>query len=90
MGVYAPSADDREGYLSELVSTNAFTTRGLYLTSAIGRMRARSTKRGEALAELVGSTAAMGPGDDIVDVGLGFAAQDAFWMEHFAPRRITD
>ena len=31
----------------------------------------------------------MGPGDDVVDVGFGFAAQDVFWMERFAPRRIT-
>jgi ubiquinone/menaquinone biosynthesis C-methylase UbiE len=31
----------------------------------------------------------MGPADDVVDVGFGFADQDLLWMERFAPRRIT-
>jgi ubiquinone/menaquinone biosynthesis C-methylase UbiE len=73
----------------ELVSTNAFTTRGLYLNLGYWKNARTIDEACEALAELVGSTAAMGPGDDIVDVGFGFAAQDVFWMEHFAPRRIT-
>ena len=73
----------------ELVSTNAFTTRGLYLNLGYWENARTIDEACEALAELVGSTAAMGPGDDIVDVGFGFAAQDIFWMERFAPRRIT-
>jgi hypothetical protein len=73
----------------ELVSTNAFTTRGLYLNLGYWKNARTIDEACQALAELVGSTAAMGPGDDIVDVGFGFAAQDVFWMERFAPRRIT-
>ena len=72
----------------ELVSTNAFTTRGLYLNLGYWKNARTIDEACQALAELVGSTAAMGPGDDIVDVGFGFAAQDVFWMEHFAPRQI--
>jgi ubiquinone/menaquinone biosynthesis C-methylase UbiE len=73
----------------ELVSTNAFTTRGLYLNVGYWKNARTIDEACQSLAELVGSTAAMGPGDDVVDVGFGFAAQDVFWMEHFAPRRIT-
>lgn len=73
----------------ELMSTNAFTARGLYQNLGYWKNARTIDAACEALAELVGRTAAMGPGDDIVDVGFGFAAQDVFWMECFAPRRIT-
>ena len=32
----------------------------------------------------------MGPADDVVDVGFGFADQDMMWMERFSPRHITE
>ena len=73
----------------ELMSTNAFTARGLYLNLGYWKNARTIDEACEALAELVGRAAAMGTGDDIVDVGFGFAAQDVFWMERFAPRRIT-
>lgn len=41
------------------------------------------------MACLVAETAAMGPQDDVVDVGFGFAEQDTLWIERFAPRHIT-
>ncbi|MGB9163031.1 MAG: hypothetical protein WCC41_00965, partial [Rhodomicrobium sp.] len=50
----------------ELVSTNAFTTRGLYLNLGYWKNARTIDEACQALAELVGSTAAMGPGDDIV------------------------
>jgi hypothetical protein len=28
----------------------------------------------------------MGPGDDVLYVGFGFAEQDILWVERFAPR----
>jgi SAM-dependent methyltransferase len=72
----------------ELVATNAFTARGLYLNLGYWE-RARTIDQAcEALAYLVGKTAEIGPDDEVVDVGFGFAAQDVLWMEHFAPRRI--
>jgi ubiquinone/menaquinone biosynthesis C-methylase UbiE len=73
----------------ELVSTNAFTARGLYLNLGYWKNAQTIDKACEALADLVGRTATMGPDDEVVDVGYGFAEQDVFWMEHFAPRRIT-
>jgi SAM-dependent methyltransferase len=41
------------------------------------------------LAALVAEAAGMGPDDDVVDVGFGFADQDLMWMERFAPCHIT-
>ena len=75
--------------LYELVSTNAFTARGLYLNLGYWKEARTIDQACEALAALVAETAAMGPGDDVVDVGFGFADQDVLWMQRFAPRRIT-
>jgi SAM-dependent methyltransferase len=73
----------------ELVSTNAFTARGLYLNLGYWQQARTIDEACPALAELVGATAAIGPDDDVVDVGFGFADQDMLWMERFAPRHIT-
>lgn len=43
----------------------------------------------QALAELLGQTARLGPWDEVLDVGFGFGAQDLYWAERFQPRRIV-
>lgn len=73
----------------ELVLTNAFTARGLYLNLGYWKTARTIDQACEALAALVGNTAAMGGDDEVVDVGFGFADQDVLWMQRFAPRRIT-
>ena len=73
----------------DLVSTNAFTARGLYLNLGYWKTARTIDQACEALAALVGNTAAMGGDDEFVDVGFGFADQDMLWMQLFAPRRIT-
>ncbi len=75
--------------LYELLSTNAFTARGLYLNLGYWKDAQTIDQACEALAALVGETAAIGPADEVVDVGFGFADQDILWMKRFAPRRIT-
>jgi ubiquinone/menaquinone biosynthesis C-methylase UbiE len=42
-----------------------------------------------AMAQLVAEIGHFEPDDRILDVGFGFADQDLFWMEHFAPRQIV-
>jgi SAM-dependent methyltransferase len=74
--------------LYELLSTNAFTARGLYLNLGYWKHARTIDQACEALASLVAETAAMGPADQVVDVGFGFAEQDILWMQRFAPRRI--
>ena len=73
----------------ELVSTNAFTERGLWLNLGYWKTAETIDQACEALALLVADTAGMGADDEVVDVGFGFADQDVLWMQRFAPRRIT-
>jgi SAM-dependent methyltransferase len=73
----------------ELVSTNAFTARGLYLNLGYWKSARTIDEACAAMAQLVAETAAIGPGDEVVDVGFGFADQDVLWMDRFGPRRIT-
>jgi ubiquinone/menaquinone biosynthesis C-methylase UbiE len=74
--------------LYDLLSTNAFTARGLYLNLGYWKSATHIDGACEALASLVAETARMGPRDEVVDVGFGFADQDILWAERFAPRRI--
>ena len=73
----------------ELVLTNAFTARGLYLSLGYWKTARTIDQACEAPAALVGNTAAMGGDDEVVDFGFVFADQDVLWMQRFAPRRIT-
>jgi len=42
-----------------------------------------------ALAKLVAEAAALGPSDEVLDVGFGFAEQDLFWVERYGVKHIT-
>jgi cyclopropane fatty-acyl-phospholipid synthase-like methyltransferase len=72
-----------------LLATRAFTANGLYLNLGYWKTARNIDEACKALAMLVAEAAAMGPDDDVVDVGFGFADQDMLWMERFAPRHIT-
>ncbi|HKN53059.1 MAG TPA: methyltransferase domain-containing protein [Amycolatopsis sp.] len=43
----------------------------------------------QALTDLLGEAAGLGPNGTVLDVGCGFAEQDVRWIERFAPRRIV-
>jgi ubiquinone/menaquinone biosynthesis C-methylase UbiE len=75
--------------LYDALSVNAFTQRGLYLNLGYWKHATTIDEACPALASLVAETAEMGPGDDVVDVGFGFADQDMLWARNFAPRHIT-
>ena len=75
--------------LYSLLATRAFTTHGLYLNLGYWKSAQNIDEACAALAMLVAEAAGMGPDDDVVDVGFGFADQDMLWMERFAPRQIT-
>jgi len=72
-----------------LLATRAFTKDGLYLNLGYWKTARTIDEACAALASLVAESAAMGPADDVVDVGFGFADQDMLWAERFAPRHIT-
>lgn len=71
------------------LATRAFTERGLWLNLGYWREAQTIDEACAALAVLVAETAQMGPRDEVVDVGFGFADQDMLWVDRFAPRRIT-
>lgn len=74
----------------ELLGTRSgLGERSLYLN--LGYWDGAETYDGacEALARLLGEAAGLGPGDEALDVGFGFADQDLYWMATFAPARIT-
>jgi microcystin synthetase protein McyJ len=41
------------------------------------------------MARLLGDAAALGPSDELLDVGFGFAEQDFFFIQHFDVKKIT-
>jgi len=71
------------------LSTRAFTARGFYLNLGYWKTAETIDEACEALAALVAEAAAMGPEDEVVDAGFGFADQDILWLRRFAPRRIV-
>jgi len=42
-----------------------------------------------AMATLLGDAAQLGPNDELLDLGFGFAEQDFFWIEKYGVKRIT-
>ncbi len=86
---YTPLRPLDAAALYDLLSTNALSARGLYLNLGYWKNAQTIDKACEAMASLVATAAEMRPGDDVVDVGFGFAEQDVLWVERFAPRHIT-
>ena len=86
---YTPFGPTNATEIYDLVSTNAFTAEGLYLNLGYWKNARTIEQACDAMASLVAETASMGPGDDVVDVGFGFAEQDILWVERFALRHIT-
>jgi ubiquinone/menaquinone biosynthesis C-methylase UbiE len=86
---YTPFRQMDASKLYDLLSTRAFTAKGLYLNLGYWESARTIDEACAAMASLVATTAAMGPEDDVVDVGFGFAEQDILWIERFAPRRIV-
>lgn len=69
---------------------NWFTTTSLYRNVGYWKDGPQTLDdASQALAELLGEMAYLGPDDEVLDVGFGFADQDLFWMDRFAPRRIA-
>ena len=72
----------------DLLATRAPSDHGLYLNLGYWREARTIDDACRALVHLVAATAALGPGDRLLDVGFGFAEQDLYWMETCRPRRI--
>jgi len=73
----------------DLLGTETATLNGLYLNLGYWSATDDIDTASEALAMLVGERAALGPGDDVLDVGFGFADQDLLWTRRMRPDRIV-
>lgn len=73
----------------ELVSTRAFSREGLYLNLGYWKDAATIDKACADMARLLARTADLKAGDEVVDVGFGFADQDMLWVEELDVKRIT-
>ncbi|MGH7113994.1 MAG: SAM-dependent methyltransferase [Stellaceae bacterium] len=73
----------------ELVSTDAYSSEGLYLNLGYWKDARTIDQACEALAMLVAETAGVRPRCKLLDVGFGFADQDMLWAERLSPAHIT-
>jgi cyclopropane fatty-acyl-phospholipid synthase-like methyltransferase len=44
---------------------------------------------GDAMAQLLGEVAGLGPGQRVLDAGFGWGEQDRYWLDVFEPARIV-
>ncbi|MBK1645252.1 SAM-dependent methyltransferase [Thiocapsa imhoffii] len=73
----------------DLLSTDVATTHGLYLNLGYWSDAGQTLDEAcEALTDLVAERAGVNPGDQVVDVGFGFADQDLRWAKTRQPARI--
>ena len=90
LSLLARPAKTRARAVYELLSTrNTMAEHSLYLN--LGYWVEATTYDGacQELADLLAQAAGLGAGDEVLDVGFGFADADLFWMERYAPARIV-
>lgn len=71
-----------------LATENTLAEKSLYLNLGYWNGAKTYDEACAAMARLLGDAAQLGQGQDVLDVGFGFADQDFFWLEAFSPRRI--
>ena len=79
----------RAAALYTWLAARPLTGRGMWLNLGYWREATEIEAASEALAMRVAEAGRMGPADEVVDVGFGFADQDMLWAERIGPRRIT-
>lgn len=87
--IYDPTRRPSVTDIYELLATNAFSRRGLYLNLGYWRTAEDIDAACAALVDLLGRAAALGPGERVVDVGFGFGDQDLRWLRTRAPASIV-
>ena len=72
-------------------STRASAIRNKPLWLNLGYWKTARTypEAATAMARLLAETAKLGPSDELLDVGFGYAEQDFFWLEHFGVKKIS-
>ena len=91
MGLLALPSRTRTTTIYDILSThNTLAEGSLYQNLGYwARGATRYDEAAQALARLLAEEARLGRGDEVLDVGFGFADQDMFWAEEFRPKKIT-
>jgi cyclopropane fatty-acyl-phospholipid synthase-like methyltransferase len=90
LSLFVLPARGRARAVYELLGTrNTLSESSLYLNLGYWEGAETFEQACDALAHRLAESAGLGPGDEVLDVGFGFAAQDLYWLEAFGPARIT-
>jgi ubiquinone/menaquinone biosynthesis C-methylase UbiE len=88
--LFVHPARTRARVVYELLGTrNTLSDASLYLNLGYWERAVTYEQACDALAHRLAESAELGPGDEVLDVGFGFAAQDLYWWQAFRPARIT-
>lgn len=83
-----PSRARPQAVYDLLATHNNLAEDSLYLNLGYWKDATTYDAACQALAEVLGSAAQLGAGDEVLDAGFGFGDQDRFWMQRFGPKRI--
>jgi ubiquinone/menaquinone biosynthesis C-methylase UbiE len=90
LSLFVLPARTRARAVYDLLGTrNTLSESSLYLNLGYWERAETYEQACDALAHRLAESAGLGPGDEVLDVGFGFAAQDLYWLETFRPARIT-
>lgn len=88
--LFLSGAQNRASAVYDILSTtNNLGDKTLYLNLGYWEKATTYDSACEALADLLGEAAGLGPADEHLDVGFGFADQDMRWARTRGPRKIT-
>ncbi|EPX57192.1 McyJ [Cystobacter fuscus DSM 2262] len=89
--VLGPSSGRPERFYTLLSTHNLLSEHSLFMNLGYWADSGVRTldEASRALTALLGQTARLGPGDEVLDVGFGFGDQILYWAGSFHPRRLT-
>jgi cyclopropane fatty-acyl-phospholipid synthase-like methyltransferase len=89
-GLYLGPNDKRASRVYDLLAQhNNLAEKSLYLNLGWWDGAVSYDDACRRLAEVLGETAGLKPGDELLDCGFGFGDQDLFWAERFQPKKIV-
>lgn len=88
--LFASPRKNRAREIYDLLSTtNTLSENSMYLNLGWWDKAATYDAAAQDLARVLGEAAGLGPGQQVVDCGFGFADQDLLWAKTFGPDKIT-
>ena len=86
---YSPFGKATVSDIYELISTNSYSGKGLYLNLGYWKEADNIDDACRDMVKLCADTLALNSDDRLLDVGFGFGDQDMYWMDNYKPRQIV-